>query len=417
MDTGSLVHVVEEHADEASFLWLQRGSAVHAPHYTPSQFADLDERLAAHIDGLRVAGDVGWQCAAAALDNEGAEDFFPAAVLAAEAPDGRFDALVERAADAPDAVPGVASALGWVAPEYLRGRVKAMVDDAAPLRQKLGIAACALHRKDPGPVLGRLLDGAVDSVRIRALRAAGELGRTDLAAQVQAAAVEPKPELRFWAAWSAVLLGDRFQAIEALEAVALKPGPRQLRALQLALQAVEPAAAHALLVALSSVPDAARLRIMGAGFAGDARYVPWLIEQMAQPALARIAAEAFVSITGADFNLEQMEVPPPDGFEDGPTEDPDDESVELPEDLALPWPDVQKVRGWWDRHVARFSNGTRCFLGQPVTEAHCLAVLREGFQRQRVAAALHLALLRPGSVLFPTSAPAWRQQRRLGEPG
>lgn len=417
MVNAVLSHVVAEHADEAAFLWLQRASAVRAPNYGPTQFADLDERLAAHIDGLRVAGDEGWALAEAALDNEGPEDFFPAAVLAAEAPDARFDALVERAAEAMEAVPGLVSALGWVSPEYLGGRVKAMLDDTLPLKQKLGIAACALHRKNPGAALDRLLEGAVDSVRIRALRAAGELGRTDLAASVQAAVVEPKPALRFWAAWSAVLLGDRFQAVETLAAAALKPGPHQLRALQLALQAMEPAAGHALLTELSSVPDAQRLRIIGAGFVGDARYVPWLIEQMAQPALARIAAEAFVSITGADFNREQMEVPPPGGFEDGPTDDPDDENVEPPEDIALPWPDAGKVQRWWAAHGAQFGGGTRFFLGQAVTPEHCVKVLREGFQRQRVAAALHLALLRPGSVLFATSAPAWRQRRWLGTPG
>ena len=53
MDSDTLSCVVAEHADEASFLWLQRTSAVHAPNYSPQQFADLDERLAAHIDAGR----------------------------------------------------------------------------------------------------------------------------------------------------------------------------------------------------------------------------------------------------------------------------------------------------------------------------------------------------------------------------
>jgi len=87
--------------------------------------------------------------------------------------------------------------------------------------------------------------------------------------------------------------------------------------------------------------------------------------------------------------------------------------IEVGDMLALPWPDVQKIHAWWDLHGARFAGGTRYFLGHPVTAEHCVKVLREGFQRQRVAAAMHLALLRPGSVLFPTSAPAWRQQRWL----
>jgi len=407
--------VLMEHAEEAAFVWLQRRSAVHAPNYSRQQFAELDERLAAHIDGLRVARADGWAFAAAALDNEGPEDFFVAAVLAIEAADTRFDDLVERAKDLPEVVPGLISALGWVEPQWLGGRIKALLDDASPLKQKLGVAACALHRRDLGPVLGELIASAPDSVRVRALRAAGELGRTDLLAPAQAMFGEPKPELRFWAAWSAVLLGDRAQGLEALSTFALKAGPRQPRAFQLALQAVDTAAGHTLLLATASLPDAQRLRILGAGFIGDARYVPWLIEQMAQPAAARIAAEAFATITGADFNLEQMETPPPDGLEDGPTDDPDDESVELPEDIALPWPDVEKIRRWWQANLSRFAGGGRFFMGRPVDAASCVAVLRAGFQRQRVAAALHLSLLDPRAPLFATSAPAWRQRSWLDQ--
>ena len=408
--------ILAEHADEASFLWLQRTSAVHAPNYSPQQFADLDERLAAHIDGLRVAGEEGWLHALALIDNEGPEDFFVAAVLAIEAVDSRFDDLVERAReDLPEVVPGLISALGWVEPKHLGGRVKALLDDASPLRQKLGVAACALHRRDPGALLGELLASAPDSVRIRALRAAGELGRADLLPQAQSLLGEAKPELRFWAAWAAVLLGDRAQALDALAAFALKSGPRQPRAFQLALQAMEIAPGHALLLDGATLPGAQRLRIIGSGFIGDARYVPWLIEQMTQPATARIAAEAFVTITGVDFNLAQMEVPPPDGFEDGPTEDPDDDNVELPEDIALPWPDVDKIRAWWQKNGVRFTPGTRLFMGQPLLPDSCTGVLRQGFQRQRVAAALHLALLDARAPLFATSAPAWRQQRWLGD--
>jgi len=109
------------------------------------------------------------------------------------------------------------------------------------------------------------------------------------------------------------------------------------------------------------------------------------------------------------------EVPPPDGFEDGPTDDPDDDNVELPEDIALPWPDIDKIRAWWQQNGARFAPGVRLFMGQPVSPDSCTGVLREGFQRQRVAAALHLALLDARAPLFATSAPAWRQQRWLGD--
>jgi len=103
---------------------------------------------------------------------------------------------------------------------------------------------------------------------------------------------------------------------------------------------------------------------------------------------------------------------PPEGFEDGPTEDAADENVEVPEDAALPWPDVPRVKAWWAKNAARFAGGTRYFLGLPVSIGSCRAVLTTGFQRQRVAAAHVLSLLEPGTPLFNTSAPAWRQHSR-----
>ena len=52
-------------------------------------------------------------------------------------------------------------------------------------------------------------------------------------------------------------------------------------------------------------------------------------------------------------------------------------------------------------------------LGAPISESQCRKVLREGFQRQRAAAALELALMRPDEALFEVRAPGWRQQRLL----
>lgn len=409
----TLTSVLAEHADEAAFLWLQRASAVHAPNYSPQQFADLDERLAAHIDGLRVAGDHGWKLLEAPLVNQGSEDFFPAAVLAIEAKDGRFDGLIERIKVAPETISGLISALGWVSYEVIAERVKSYLDDPSPIKQKLGIAALGLHRQELGPKLVQFLLAPVDSVRIRALRTGGQVGRLDVLRHLIAALTEPKPEARFWAGWSSVLLGDRAKALDTLVAVALKPGPRQLDALQFALQAMDVKAGHEALLQLADVPDALRLRIIGSGFVGDARYVQWLIDQIAQPAVARIAGEAFVNITGADFNLDQLETLPPEDFEDGPTEDPDDENVELPEDIALPWPDHKKIQAWWDHNKNRFTVGKKYFLGQSVTRAHCIHVLKTGLQRQRIAASLHMALLDPGQALFEWRAPAWRQKRWL----
>jgi len=417
MAQNYIPEIVAEHAEEAAFLWVQRCAAVTAPNYSPQQFADLDERLEAHIDGLRVAADEGWKLAEAALDEGEAEAFFPASVLAIETTDDRFEGVLARVPEVPEAAAAVISALGWVEPKHLAGRIKALLTDPSPLRQMLGLAGCAVHRKDPGSVLESMLSSSAPMVRSRALRTAGELGRVDLQPRVVAAIDDPKQEARFWASRSAVLLGHRGKALDALFAIALKPGARQLSALQVVLQAVDVEKGHELLTQLTDLPNAGRVRTIGAGYVGSGRYAPWLIEQMANPMLSRVAAEAFVTITGADFNLNQLEAMPPEDFEDGPTEDPDDENVDVPEDVALPWPDVARLKSWWEKNRARFGGPNRYFLGSAVTTGGCLEVLRTGFQRQRIAAALHLSLVDPGTPLFNTSAPARRQQELLARMG
>jgi hypothetical protein len=85
----------------------------------------------------------------------------------------------------------------------------------------------------------------------------------------------------------------------------------------------------------------------------------------------------------------------------------------MDEDDSLPWPDPLKIAGWWRANGTRFTSGTRYFMGDVPSPSSCLEVLKTGFQRQRLAAAEYLSLFAPGTPLFNTSAPAWRQQRLL----
>jgi uncharacterized protein (TIGR02270 family) len=270
-----------------------------------------------------------------------------------------------------------------------------------------------VQRNDPGATLDRLLESPSGGVRARSLRTAGELGRGDVLPQLRHALVDLKHEVCFRAAEAAVLLGDRLAGLRTLSSCALEPARHHLRASRLSLQAMDCKSGHEQLLQLSDRTDGVRLRIMGTGYVGDPKYAPWLIDQMTNPAVARIAGEAFVHITGADFNLDQLEAMPPDDFEDGPSDDPDDENVELPEDIALPWPDLERIKAWWMEHRAEFTPGQKLFLGKPITPEHCIHVLKTGYQRQRVIAAHYRSLIQPGTVLFPTSAPAWRQHKLL----
>jgi uncharacterized protein (TIGR02270 family) len=147
---------------------------------------------------------------------------------------------------------------------------------------------------------------------------------------------------------------------------------------------------------------------------GDPVLIPWLIEQMKAPELARVAGESFTMITGVDIAYEDLEGEWPEGFEAGPTENSEDENVEMDPDEDLPWPDPELILKWWGQNKGRFHNGTRYLLGQPITLEYLQQVLRTGLQRQRAAAAIEVAMMNPGQPLFEVRAAGFRQKQILG---
>lgn len=67
---------------------------------------------------------------------------------------------------------------------------------------------------------------------------------------------------------------------------------------------LKPDAANDLLKQVALQEESGRLVVSGAGIAGNPYYIPWLIEQMENPELARLAGEAFSLITGTDIAYE-----------------------------------------------------------------------------------------------------------------
>ncbi len=105
---------------------------------------------------------------------------------------------------------------------------------------------------------------------------------------------------------------------------------------------------------------------------------------------------------------------PPAGFQAGPSDDPGDARVAPDPDARLPWLDEAAVRRWWAQRGADLPAGTRLLRGRPRRDEAWLArVLREGSQPARAAAAITLAIHRPGRPLFEVRAPARGQARAL----
>ncbi len=110
-------------------------------------------------------------------------------------------------------------------------------------------------------------------------------------------------------------------------------------------------------------PRQVRLATILSGLLGIPDSVPWLIEMMKRPEYARVAGESFSRITGLRLDQRPFEGEWPDGFEAGPSEDPEDENVEMDQDENLPFPDPDAVSAWWNEHSCHFESNVRYLLG------------------------------------------------------
>jgi uncharacterized protein (TIGR02270 family) len=155
---------------------------------------------------------------------------------------------------------------------------------------------------------------------------------------------------------------------------------------------------------LTKEPTQLRTAAIADGIIGDPDAVEYLIDLMNVPVIARVAGEAFSMITGVDLAYEHLSGEKPEGFEAGPTEDPEDENVAMDPDENLYWPVPELVAKWWNQHRAKFQADRRYFKGKEITIQSLREVLISGSQPERGAAALELALKEPTQPLFEVRA-------------
>ena len=406
---GVIPQILEQHGEEAAFLWFLRSAAVDAPHYNLGELLQLDGRVEAHLDGWRVGGDAAWALAEASLGAEEPGEVFAAAVLALES--GSSD-RIERVYDAATSQPelalecGLVSAAGWVEERFAEPFIREGIRDTRPERRSVALRAAGVRRlpifeaAEPGDWRGH---PRTEAAMIRGL---GEVGRADSIAHCLEGTRSEDPDVRFWGAWSAALLGSR-DGLEILREVAEAGGRHAGRALQLAGRAMGLEDARAWHRALASRPETLRASVQLAGAMGDPGLIPFLLETMAVEAVARVSGESFSMITGIDLVSEGFAEDAPDGFEAGPSDAADDEEVAMDEDGDLPWPSEKRLAGWWSDRARTFDAGQRYLCGELTHSADLrgeLGALDKATQRQRAAMAIELALRTPNEALFEVRA-------------
>jgi uncharacterized protein (TIGR02270 family) len=405
--------VLTQYVEGAAALWNRRGSLVRARGTGLKRLQIEDARLEAHLEGLRLGGARASEALTGAFSSLGFGEVFPAAILALERRDvGMFDQVAAVVRAMRELEPALVAAVGWIEPAVLQGVVREW-RQGDTFWQRLAIAACGKHRVNPGGWLTESLQSDEPAIAAAAARVAGEVGAIGLTRLLVTLTESQDAACRYWSARSAALTGDRgvsYAILGSLAAASTFPD----RAFDFALQILDPSQGHKLLRSLAGDPANGRRLYRGAGVVGDSHYVPWLLKQMQDPRTARAAGEAFALITGIDLTASGLDRPAPEKLKSAAADVADDDGDD-DEDDGLVWPDPERIAVWWSKNEGRFPAGTRCFMGAPVTREHCIEVLKNGYQRQRILAAHYLCLLEPGTPLFNSSAPAWRQQRLLAE--
>lgn len=400
--------IVEEHLEEAEFLWEQWEASLVAPNYVLREVEDGPEgRLLAHLDGLVVNGPLVAERlllpTIADVDAEPTRVSAAALALLQTPGDAGFDAVFSELHGSPAQRPELVRALECceLTPLYPRlGGLLAAED--ADLRHAAA-RVLAYHGEALIEVVPGLLasERAVDrALGLRMVPRFAEGGRHRHA--VLAALASEDPELRDVALTSGALL-DLPQAWGCARDLVSAMDPGAGQALLLLALRGDPADMPGLAAAVGD--EALRGSALWAlGFLGTGAAVELALPWLEDAACARLAGEVVAAITGLDLEDENLT-----------RVAEEDEALEHRPEDDLPLPDAMGVLVWWRRQRGNFADDRRYLGGKSRDEVALRGALHEGPMRRRAA---HLLALQFGAgpgcgPRLETTAPSRRQWREL----
>lgn len=355
-----IADLLPRHAEDLAFLWGQRREALGSRRHTLREFAELNERIEGHVQGLLVApAEALVDLLAPQLQSSDRDEAFAAgyALLRRLEPAPTQHVLIAFSRAAGPVLAGLRDAFSAAPSGLFAGEMRSALDKAPPLVAASAAVVLANHRVLDGasPRLARLLEDDDAEVCALAWRAAGLAdARADSSAHkrpYQHALAHAAAPVRS-AAWAAAAWTSQAQALPLLrhvaargDAVALRwlailGGAEDVALLQRAALAIEDPQARCALLARFGHPSALNA------------LVRWMDEP--ELALAAAAGEAFTRITGIDVRGRREALPPAD---------PADEFAR--EMAPLVWlPDATKARALMDEHGAEWTLGTRWCQGQ-----------------------------------------------------
>ncbi|WNG43129.1 TIGR02270 family protein [Archangium minus] len=394
--------IYEEHLNEAAFRWSQWEKALDAPDFTLEEVAELEEHVAAHVDGLVLgSGPVAEHLLVPALADE-PERIVPAALalLQAEVPSGPAAVLAALPEATPPALAALQRALELVPSRCIPANLPALLkqEDAAPELLALVLETLGVHGLATAPLCMPFLTHPKPQVAAAALRATSRARVPLEPAILQRALDSAEPTLRNAAILAGLMAGHRGSWAACQSAAGSREPGDGLPLLLLGMSGDERDVKR--LLELLSDETLRPHALWALGFSGRVAAADACLKQMWNEPVAALAGEAFSAITGLRIAeeygapREEEELPPLE-------EDLDADLTPKPED-SLPLPQPERVEAWWQRERQRLDVKQRYLAGQPFTPQALLDALVSAPMRRRHALALELALRSRGTIQVPT---------------
>lgn len=407
--------IVEEHLEEADFLWHQRRNALGDRVYDLGRLADLEERLLAHLDGLLLAEADGWNLLKPKLTEGDRGEAFAAAFVAMASGEAGYRADLTKALDQAQGpvLEGIAEALRHSSSSEVEHILLSRLGAANPCVRAIALDVLSFRRAalDAKQLELSLLDKD-PLVVAAAATAVGRLRIRPLVSRLEGLLGSENPLVRGVAMRAAFLLGSG-QALAHCRTAVNKKTEEATDALILIGLAGQAEDARLLVEAVNQ-PEFVRHAVSALGWLGYASAVDVLIPLAADPKLSRLAADAIARITGLDLEKEQLTATAPTASKPQEGAGDEDDFVEDP-DEGLPWPDPAKLATCWKANALRFNKTTRYRHGQPHSRQVLIDILHHGNLLDRHHAAFELALVEPTAPLLETPAFADRQRRELAK--
>ena len=414
--------VVEEHFNESEFLFEQWDRALHSPKYNLTELgATLEQRLAAHLDGLVVGGrPVAKRTLEPELENASEPNRTIVAALALlfmeeEKRANHVIELVQRTEGPLQEALSRALTLANVTQldRLLQGRFRESRSDT---EKAVFLDILTGRGVDPGESLRPCFESRNPQLVGAALKAAGRFARREMLGIVDKLLRADHRPTRPIALGAGLALGSR--NAWKLCRVVVKDWNRDEPDLLLMIAILGRPEDHQLLYAQLDNPARTERILWNLGFCGTLEAGDACLARLQSDnkRVAKVAAEALAWIGGFDLNSNEFQAPASEVEEDETLAEAEESDLETNLKLDgvddLPVPNREAIAQWWKENRERLPKDGRQVFGRPFSAEAMVHALEAAALWRRHGVALELSI-RTGGKHVSTDAFSSRQRRQI----